>query len=921
VGGTTDDATADAVDRGATASFQLAPAVEAEDPERTTARGDGSPGDGWPKVAGYEVLEVLGAGGMGIVYKARQPRLDRFVALKMIRAGAGARPGDLLRFEAEARAVAAMDHPNIIQIFEIGEYGGLPYFSLEYLAGGSLARRIDGKPQPVPESARIVEVLARAMDAAHRHNIIHRDLKPANILLAPDGTLKIADFGLAKRLEADSSQTRTGSILGSPSYMAPEQALGASHVGPAADQYALGATLYELLTGRPPFRGISVLDTLDLVRTKEPVPPSRLLPKLPRDLETICLKCLEKDPARRYADVAALAEDLRRFQSGEPIVARPISGPERLWRWCLRNRRVAGLIAAVAVLLVVAASVSTAFAVTVNRKNRKLGETNAALGKANVALGETNTALAKANTDLGKVNTALEKANADLKAANVEVDAKRNDAVAAARAAIEQNRNVVDSQRELIEFLEDKSRYAATIQEVRGKLLDLAVGSLEPAVRTMTELRTKVGWPAENEELNWRTVARAHQRIGELRFNSNQFAEALKEFRQVDEIVARFAAAAPDSPAAQLRLVRSQRQLGFITGHKIGDFDGSRHYWRRAAEITRACLAKDADNDVYKNELASSLGFLAEAELNLGHLQRAREIYDDEKAIRQSFSPSWANRLEVRRELAGLCEKLAALSFSLEDREGSRRYSEQSAELRDAVSKMRPDYWPYLVDLVLSYNDAGHRRFPRGRDPAGARGFHRKALAVLEKRAGIDPANLDTQSRLAETLYYEATSALHSGDADGAAVGYRRCLKIREKLVTEPSAKMPQVELMLALARCGRHARAADIARELVATDPKDEQIYFHAACGYALAAGAARCAQDALRATGDPFGSAVAAGYGLLVRQYTNQALDCLRMAKARSWTDVVKLETDPDLEPIRDKPAFRSLLAEFRRPGGQRR
>ena len=191
------------------------------------------------------------------------------------------------------------------------------------------------------------------MEVAHRRGIIHRDLKPANVLIAADGTLKVTDFGLVKRLEGDSSQTRSGSILGTPSYMSPEQAKGETHkVGPAADQYALGAILYELFTGRPPFQGTSVLDTLDQVRKKEPVPPSQLQPKMPRDLETICLKCLEKDPARRYADVAALAEDLRRFQAGEPIVARPVSGPERFWRWCLRNQGVAALGAAVAVLLV-----------------------------------------------------------------------------------------------------------------------------------------------------------------------------------------------------------------------------------------------------------------------------------------------------------------------------------------------------------------------------------------------------------------------------------------------------------------------------------------------------------------------------------------------------------------------------------------
>ena len=271
----------------------------------------------WPRVAGYQILEVLGSGGMGIVYKAHQERLDRFVALKMIRAGGGARPEDLARFETEAKAVAAIEHNNIVKIFDIGEQDGLPYFSLEYLPGGSLSQRIGGKPQPFDQAARIVETLARAIHVAHEHKVIHRDLKPANVLFAADGTLKITDFGLVKRLESDSKQTRSGSILGTPSYMAPEQARGESQtVGPAADQYALGAILYDLLTGRPPFQGTSVLDTLEMVRSKEPVPPSQLQPKTPRDLETICLKCLEKDVARRYPDVLALAEDLRRLQCG-----------------------------------------------------------------------------------------------------------------------------------------------------------------------------------------------------------------------------------------------------------------------------------------------------------------------------------------------------------------------------------------------------------------------------------------------------------------------------------------------------------------------------------------------------------------------------------------------------------------------------
>ena len=328
-------------------------------------------------IAGYEILEVLGVGGMGIVYKARHQRLDRFVALKMIRAGSSARPEDLARFESEAKAVAAIEHSNIVKIFEIGEHDGMPYFSLEFLPGGNLATKIGGQPQSVDEAARIVEVLARAIHVAHQHNVIHRDLKPGNVLLASDGTVKISDFGLVKRLESDSGQTRSGSILGTPSYMAPEQARAENQtVGPAADQYALGAILYELLTGRPPFQGTSVLETLDMVRSREPVPPSQLQPKTPRDLETICLKCLQKEIPRRYPDVLALAEDLRKFRAGETILARPVSDAERLWRWCLRNPRVASLSAAVALLLLIVTAGSAIAAVTVSGQNLALGKAN-----------------------------------------------------------------------------------------------------------------------------------------------------------------------------------------------------------------------------------------------------------------------------------------------------------------------------------------------------------------------------------------------------------------------------------------------------------------------------------------------------------------------------------------------------------------
>jgi WD40 repeat protein/serine/threonine protein kinase len=322
--------------------------ISAEHPKPPAAPPD------WPTVPGYEILGVLGRGGMGVVYQARQARLKRVVALKMILAGAHAAPEDLERFRREGEAVARLKHPNIVQIYDVGEHGGLPFFSLEYVDGGSLAKKLGGAPLPARQAAELVATLAQAVQAAHEHGIVHRDLKPANILLTVDGTPKITDFGLAKQLDDDSAQTQSGAILGTPSYMAPEQAGGHTRdVGPAADVYALGAILYDLLTGRPPFKGATLVDTLEQVRTQEPVAPGRLQPKVPRDLETICLKCLQKEPAQRYASAKALAEDLGNFLEDRPIHARPVSGWERTRKWVHRRPAVAALLATTAVVTVV----------------------------------------------------------------------------------------------------------------------------------------------------------------------------------------------------------------------------------------------------------------------------------------------------------------------------------------------------------------------------------------------------------------------------------------------------------------------------------------------------------------------------------------------------------------------------------------
>jgi serine/threonine protein kinase len=332
-------------------------------------------------IRGYEILGEIGRGGMGMVYKARDLDLGRIVAIKIATTGINVSAAERARFRTEVEAVAKLQHPNVVQVFESGDAGDIPYFTMEYVAGGDLAGLMARSPISATESAQLLELLARAVQCAHEAGIIHCDLKPSNVLLHENkdsasnsnkpatsrlsssshrkpstvGGLfpKLTDFGLAKQLEMHQSQTVSGTIVGTPSYMSPEQSLGnPMEIGPATDIYSLGAILYEALVGRPPFRGADYVETLNQVRSQSPLPPKKLQPQLPRDLETICLKCLEKSPGQRYASALDLADDLSRFNQGLPIVARPIGWLEKGTRWAQRRPVLAGLLVAIATLLI-----------------------------------------------------------------------------------------------------------------------------------------------------------------------------------------------------------------------------------------------------------------------------------------------------------------------------------------------------------------------------------------------------------------------------------------------------------------------------------------------------------------------------------------------------------------------------------------
>jgi serine/threonine protein kinase len=334
-----------------------------------------------PAIPGFELLEEIGRGGMGVVYKARQVAHDRIVALKMISAGHHASEEELGRFHDEAEAIARLRHPHIVQIFEVGQVDGRYYFALEFVDGGTLADKIAGRPTPARSAAQLLEALARAMHYAHARGIIHRDLKPANVLLHSRRAFqdlseqgphsgewdfrrampKITDFGLAKLIDrSGTGRTPIGDVVGTPSYMAPEHALGRPNSsGPTTDVYSLGAILYELLTGRPPFLGATAMDTLLSVQAREPTRPRKLVRSIPSGLETICLKCLRKDPTHRYQSADDLAEDLRLFIEGQPVQAREPDWPQRAWS-AFRGKSVSLPMTVLATLTALAAGAALA---------------------------------------------------------------------------------------------------------------------------------------------------------------------------------------------------------------------------------------------------------------------------------------------------------------------------------------------------------------------------------------------------------------------------------------------------------------------------------------------------------------------------------------------------------------------------------
>jgi len=739
----------------------------------------------------YEIIREIARGGMGVVFQARQMSLNRPVALKMILAGQLADETDIVRFHIEAEAAANLDHPGIVPIYEVGQHEGQHYFSMGFVEGQSLSQRIAPGPLPSGEAAELIRRVADAIEYAHERGVIHRDLKPANILLDRNGSPRVTDFGLAKRFQTDSGLTGSGQIVGTPSYMPPEQAGGQwGEVGPAADVYALGATLYALVTGRPPFQAATTMDTLLQVLGDEPVPPRRLNPSVPRDLETICLKCLEKEPARRYRRAAALGEDLRRFLAAEPIMARPAEPAERLWRWCQRNPLVAAQAGGIALTMVLGTVVATYFAIRATRGER-LALQSAAEARAVLTFLRTKVLAAARPEDqdggLGikaTVREAVDAAEADIRQSFSDqptVEASIRSTLGSSylylglpKRAIRQDERALELRQQFLgvdhpDTLQSMTALARSYYEA-GRIAD----SLSLSERVLTRSERQLG-PNDPETLAaMNNLATAYQATG-------RFADALALFERRLNRLTRIRPDHIDTLIAMDNLAGAYRDAGRIA-------DALRLH-EETLKRFKAQLGPDhPDTLVAMNNLAL-------AYKDVGQFNKALPLYEETLKLRRTrLGPSHLFTLQSMNNLAQAYRAVGRLGEALP-------LYEQALEGRQA--QLGPDH-PHTLQSMKVLAGAC---LPA--DPARAERILRAALAIHQKNNPDEWVVFETQCLLGDCLrrekrYAEAEELLVSG-YDG--------LKTREDKIPAPyKRRLAEAgrQLIQLYEACGKKAQAAE---------------------------------------------------------------------------------------------------------------
>ncbi len=692
---------------------------------------------------GYEILGELGRGAMGVVYKAKQKGLKRLVALKMILSAGRASKIEIARFRIEAEAVAKLDHPNILKIYDIGELDNLPFFSLEFVSGGTLSSRLKNNIPTARQAAIMIRGIAEGMDFAHRKGIVHRDLKPANILLSPPDQAgedvdfetipldsfvpKITDFGLAKTLEGDSIQTREGAIMGTPSYMAPEQAMGkTSEIGPAADIYGLGAILYDIITGIPPFRGETVMDTITQVIHKEPVHPIRINTKLPADIGTICLKCLEKDPKKRYATAGALAEDLRRYLVGEPILARPTSIYEYAWKWARRKPAIAALILMTFFMIL---GISVGGYILAGREKIRADEN---LRLKEEAVSERNIAQQQ------------------------KLQAERNfqDALAA-----------VDQM--LTKVGKNRLAHEPRMERIRRELLQEA----------KTFLSRFLDYRSEDVQVRWQT-ARSLMQLGSIEEMLGNFKEAEKNLQQAIEQITKLHEINAKNQDYLSDLADCKQALGLLFTQQ-GKPNLAEPEYRKAIELrstlpeNQQTLSKQAASEFNLGQLLRSQGKLEPAMQSLTATVKKLESI---VAIDKSNSNQKQNLV---KGLLGLAQTLQDLG----------RFEECKTTLEKAITSAQgivaqfPGNPDYRVDLASAWNQKG--KLFRDTDLALAESSYTKALTIQDSLVSDFPATPFYRQELANSLNNLGILLQSSGNSKAAETAFDRSMGIRDKLAKD----------------------------------------------------------------------------------------------------------------------------------------
>ncbi|MEJ7590077.1 MAG: serine/threonine-protein kinase [Planctomycetaceae bacterium] len=847
--------------------------------ESSGRRGDGIRGY---VVGDYQIIGELGRGGMGVVYKARHRKLNRTVALKMILAGKHSGNEALQRFIAEARAVATLQHPGIVQIFDIGEHEGLPYFSLEFVEGKDLQKDLNGLPRDPKRSAEMVEQLCIAMQYAHDHKILHRDLKPANILLDKSGHPKITDFGLAKNVDSEASgATNDGTVMGSPSYMPPEQARGdLSSVSPRSDLYSLGAILYQMLTARPPFVAERALDTVLQVINNDPVPPGKLQPSLPVDIETICMKALQKDPAARYPSCAELAADLRRFINGEPILARPVSRLERGWRWCRRNPKVAIpstlaslFIVATAIISTWAWSVTSAQAVVIKRESdeKEVQRAIAVEEKDNAnrqkILADEAKLLAERNEKIAQEQAMLALKNIQLVVTEVDDRLAKEPAMSEIRIAI-------------LEILEKK-----------WDELDVAMtGGLQgQAVPTLMTVRHK--------------IAKAWESLDKLADADEQVVKIYEQGKERLVVKGRL-----DSPRYNLAVIC--RDWAPIKHRLLGDPAESDRLLQESLALLREIIKEPQPREdspaVYEilNALAATLQIVGSTQQQQGKLQLAEETFKEAIDVNGRCLKEIADSVAWYTALPDQRKSLVKNAFEQsEDRAISslahvlvrRGRTDEAMPLYEAVIKRRrtsleqnPKDFSAKIQLTVQLISIGQALILAGRmDSAGTMLTEGRDLA--QSLHDLDPKNAGFKNVLGVANYYLGTARDEQEHSEETLAVFERSRILRTEILANSPDTSSKVNLMLAEARMGNVETAQKLVDELGESDKKNADLQLDRARALAqLARQTEGDQQSALR----------------------DAALTALERAVTDGYSDPFRVRVEPDLKPLRDTERFKSAI-----------